>query len=796
MSLHRNRNFRILEYDKIIERLASYASCELTKKRCLKVKPTDKLYEIEERQNETAAALARLYRFGNLSFAGIVDIRPLLHIAQIDGILSAAELLDIARLLEICKNAVEYTSDAKQEDQLAKTDCIEHYFQDIDEIPDLFREIKRCIIAADEFADDASSQLKSIRKNIAATNTKIRGELNKIISNQKNQLMLQDALVTMRGNRFCIPVKAEYKNSFPGMIHDQSATGSTLFIEPMSVVNLNNDLTELAVKEKAEIERILKELTERVKYEQELLQTDFEILIELDFIFARARFARSYEGTKPNFNEKGIIRIKKGRHPLLDPKSVVPIDITLGDDFTMLIITGPNTGGKTVSLKTLGLFTLMGESGLHIPAAEDSELAIFDRVYADIGDEQSIEMSLSTFSSHMTSIVRILNQATERSLVLFDELGGGTDPIEGAALAIAILSHLHGKQVRVATTTHYSELKTFALSTPGIENGCCEFDLESLAPTYRLLIGIPGKSNAFAISKKLGLPDYIIEDAKGQIDSTSMDMERLLSDLEDSRITIEKEQAQIEQYRAEIEELRKKTAETQDDIKEKKEKILRQAREEAKELLEKAKKDADESIRLYQKWTTNPEKANNKAMEQQRTHLRKNLNKLDHQLIEKPKKKKKAEDPNSFKTGDYVYIESMGLEGEIIGKIDKKGDCYVQAGIIKTLVNLADLSHIDPPKEEKPVNTHKGGKLNLRGSVSPDINLLGKTVDEAISALDKYLDEAYMAKLNTVTIIHGKGTGALRSAVQTYLKKQKTVKSFRAGMYGEGEAGVTVVEFK
>lgn len=792
----RNRNFRILEYDKIIEALAGYASCELSRKKCLRLHPTDQLYEIQERQEETAAALARLYRFGNLSFAGVQDIRPLLHIAKIGGTLSSAELLDIARLLEVVQSAVAYTEESKTSDTLAQTDCIEHFFQELEPINDLLREIRRCILAENEFADDASATLKSIRKSIAATNNKIRTELNKIIASQKNQLMLQDTLVTMRNNRYCIPVKAEYKSAFPGMIHDQSATGSTLFIEPMSVVNLNNELTELAVREQNEIEKILMELTERVKFEEELLDANLTLLIDLDFIFARARYARSYEGTKPQFNEEGRIHIRQGRHPLLDAKKVVPIDISLGDEFTMLIITGPNTGGKTVSLKTLGLFTLMGESGLHIPAREDSELSVFDRVYADIGDEQSIEMSLSTFSSHMTSIVRILKNATPKSLVLFDELGGGTDPTEGAALAIAILSYLHGQQVRVAATTHYSELKIFALSTPGIENGCCEFNLDTLAPTYRLLIGIPGKSNAFAISQKLGLPSAIIEDARNQIDQSSMDFEALLSDLEASRVTIEKEQAQIQEYRAEIEALKKQTAQKQDDISKKKEQILKEARQEARQLLEKAKKDADESIRLYQKWVNNPEKANNKAMEQQRTHLRKNLDKLDRQLIEKPTKAKKKKASHTFAQGDYVYIESMGLEGTIVSNPDKKGDCHVQAGILKTLVNVADLELLEPPKEETNTPTRRPQQLNLRTGVSPEINLLGKTVDEALSMLDKYLDDAYLSHLHTVTIIHGKGTGALRSAIQSYLRTQSIVKSFRAGVYGEGEAGVTVVEFR
>ncbi|MCR4716910.1 MAG: endonuclease MutS2 [Lachnospiraceae bacterium] len=793
----RNRNFRILEYDKIIEQLSTFASSNITKKRCIKLHPYSNLKDIERMQEETEAALMRLYRFGNLSFAGITDIRPLLHVAKLEGTLNTREMLDIARLLEIVDAAKSYTSDSKTSDKLLETDCIEHFFDDLEPINDLLNEIRRIIVSVDEIADDASPALKSIRKNVVLTNSKIRSELNKIVTNPNNQTMLQEALVTQRNGRFCIPIRAEYKNSFPGMIHDQSSTGSTIFIEPMAVVNLNNDLAELAIKEQAEIAAILKELTKRVNYDEELILANYEILIELDFIFARARFAKSYDGTRPEFNDKGIIDIKKARHPLLDKKTVVPIDINLGGDFTMLIITGPNTGGKTVSLKTLGLFTLMGESGLHIPAAEGSRLSLFDRVYADIGDEQSIELSLSTFSSHMTNIVRILKAATNKSLVLFDELGGGTDPTEGAALAIAILSHLHKLGAHIAATTHYSELKVFALSSDGVENACCEFNVETLQPTYKLLIGVPGKSNAFAISKKLGLPESIIEAAKSEIDETSMDFEKLLSDLEENRVTLDEERQKAEELRKEIEELRAEAKETNADINKRKDKILKKAREEAKDIIEKAKSTADESIRLYNKWSTNPEKASNKAMEYERTHLRKELNKLDNQLIEKPKKKKKTNTNHSFSEGDYVYIESMGLEGYITSEPDKKGDCYVQAGILKTLANTADLTLTDAPKEEKASPTrHAVKQLELRTSVKTELNLLGKTVDEAISVLDKYLDDAYLARLNTVTIIHGKGTGALRSAVQDYLKHQKTVKSFRSGEYGEGDAGVTVVEFK
>lgn len=796
MSNRRNRNFRILEYDKITDMLASHASCEPAKKKCLNIHPFSDTITIEEHLADTDSALKRIYRFGDLSCAGVKDVRSLLHAARAGGSLSAEELLEIARILEVAEGAKKYDDEMHSADESAAPDHIQHFFDDLEPLQDLLSEIRRCIIDEDTIADDASPSLKRIREDMIRTNAKIRETLNRIISNPDNQTRLQDSLITMRNNRYCIPVKSENKSDFPGMVHDQSGTGATLFIEPMGVVNLNNDLAELAVKEQQEIAKILESLTKRAGSASEFITADLEILTSLDFIFAKARFARDYDGSRPSFNDRGIIDIKKGRHPLLDRHKVVPVDISLGRGYSMLIITGPNTGGKTVSLKTLGLFTLMGESGLLIPADQGSELSTFDRVFADIGDEQSIEMSLSTFSSHMTHIVDILKRATSRSLVLFDELGGGTDPTEGAALATAILSHLHEMGVTVAATTHYSELKVYALSTPGVENACCEFSLETLSPTYRLLIGIPGKSNAFAIASKLGLPREIIENAEGQIDQTSMDMEKLLGDLEESRVTIEKEREEIENYKSEIETLRKNTQEKNADVNRRKDEILKKAREQARDILEKAKNDADQSIRLYNKWKAHPEKASAKAMEQQRTHLRKELDHTEKNLVDyTPKKKKNRNQNHTFTLGDYVYVESMGLDGEIITKPDRKGDCYVQAGFMKVLANVADMTEAEPPAEEKPVRKARP-TLDLRADVPASINVIGKTVDEAVAQVDKYLDNAIMARLPEVTIVHGKGTGALKNGIRDYLDTQSSVKSYRDGNYGEGDAGVTVVTFR
>ena len=600
----------------------------------------------------------------------------------------------------------------------------------------------------------------------------------------------------MRGDRYCIPVKAEYRSQVQGLIHDQSASGSTLFIEPMAIVKLNNDLKELYVQEQDEIRKILASLSEEAAQYIEEIRTDYRSLTDLDFIFARGALALTMRASRPILNEEGRIRIREGRHPLLDQKKVVPITVSLGDEFSLLIITGPNTGGKTASLKTVGLLTLMGQAGLHIPAGDRSEIAVFRQVYADIGDEQSIEQSLSTFSSHMTNIVSFLKKVDDRSLVLFDELGAGTDPTEGAALAIAILSHLHKRNIRTMATTHYSELKIYALSTPGVENACCEFDVESLRPTYRLLIGIPGKSNAFAISGKLGLPGYIIDDAKKRLSEQDVSFEDLLSDLEASRRTIEKEQAEIAAYKKEAETLKRQAVQKQEKLEEQRDRIIREANEKANAILREAKEVADETIRNFHKF--GKENISAAEMEKERERLRKKIKDTSASASLKTNKPKKTYKPSDFKLGESVKVLSMNLTGTIGSLPDARGNVTVQMGILRSQVNISDLEIIEEVSPYAPKRMNRTAKSKIKMSkslsVSPEINLLGKTVDEAVAELDKYLDDALLSHLNSVRVVHGKGTGALRKGIHEYLRRQKHVKSYRLAEFGEGDAGVTIVE--
>ena len=652
------------------------------------------------------------------------------------------------------------------------------------------------MIGEDEIADDASPALFKIRKSIRGMNDRIHTQLTNLMNNTTTRNYLQDAVITMRDGRYCLPVKAEAKTSVPGMVHDQSSSGSTLFIEPMAVVNLNNELRELFLKEQDEINVILADLSNRVAENANGIRQDYSVLAELDFIFAKAQLAKSYNGVAPIFNEEGRIHIRKGRHPLLDTKKVVPIDVRLGEDFRQLIVTGPNTGGKTVSLKTVGLLTMMGQSGLHIPALDRSELALFREVYADIGDEQSIEQSLSTFSSHMTNIVSFLKKVDDRSLVLFDELGAGTDPTEGAALAIAILSHLHKRNIRTMATTHYSELKIYALSTPGVENACCEFDVESLRPTYRLLIGIPGKSNAFAISGKLGLPGYIIDDAKKRLSEQDVSFEDLLSDLEASRRTIEKEQAEIAAYKKEAETLKRQAVQKQEKLEEQRDRIIREANEKANAILREAKEVADETIRNFHKF--GKENISAAEMEKERERLRKKIKDTSASASLKTNKPKKTYKPSDFKLGESVKVLSMNLTGTIGSLPDARGNVTVQMGILRSQVNISDLEIIEEVSPYAPKRMNRTAKSKIKMSkslsVSPEINLLGKTVDEAVAELDKYLDDALLSHLNSVRVVHGKGTGALRKGIHEYLRRQKHVKSYRLAEFGEGDAGVTIVE--
>ena len=786
---------KTLEYEKIIEQLVNCAGSLLGKDLCKNLVPSSDIEEIRTMQHETSLALARIYQKGSLSFSGVRDIRGSLKRLEVGSILGTQELLSISKMLDVCSRAKSY--DRKDHDE-TEPDALDVMFQALQPLAPLAGEIRRCILSEDEISDDASPTLKSIRRSMGQMNDKVHAQLTSMV-NGSARTYLQDAVITMRNGRYCLPVKAEYRGQVQGMIHDQSSTGSTLFIEPMAVLKLNNELHELELKEEKEIEVILSTLSSRAAAELEPLETNLELLTRLDFIFARAQLSRSYNGSEPIFNEKGIINIKKGRHPLLDKKKAVPIDIRLGKDFELLIITGPNTGGKTVSLKTVGLFTLMGQSGLHIPAFDQSELAVFDDVFADIGDEQSIEQSLSTFSSHMTNIVNILAKATPHSLVLFDELCAGTDPTEGAALAIAILSNLHRQGIRTMATTHYSELKVFALTTPGVENGCCEFNVETLSPTYHLLIGIPGKSNAFAISSKLGLDDYIIEEAKGNLSQQDEDFESLLADLENSRVTIAREQDEINHYKREIEQLKSRLEQKQESLDASRERILREANEQAHKILRDAKEYADTTIKNFNKF--GKAGIDSRAMEQERTRLREKMSGVEKKLTVKPAvaKASKQLQPKDLHIGDSVKVLSLNLKGTVSTLPNARGDLFVQMGIMRSQVNIKDLELIPDVETVNPRATRTGtGKIKMSksASVSTEINLLGKTVDEALAELDKYLDDAYISHMPSVRVVHGKGTGALRKAVHNYLRRQKNVASYRLGEFGEGDAGVTIVTFK
>lgn len=783
---------KTLEFDKIIHILTAHAASEGAKEMCRKLVPYDNINDVERAQRETADALRRVYRKGSVSFGGIRDIRGSLKRLEIGGILGMGELLQIMSLLETAGKIRQY---GQREADDTSRDSLDESFEFLDPVPTLASEIRRCILADDEMADDASSALLQIRRSMRQMNDKVHNTLNSMV-NGSARSYLQDPVVTMRDGRYCLPVKAEHRSQVPGMIHDQSSTGSTLFIEPMAVIKLNNDFKELLMKEQQEIEKILSVLSEKAAAVTEILAEDYRILTALDFIFARAMMAKDMKATRPIFNTERQIHIKDGRHPLLDPKKAVPITVRLGDDFDLLIITGPNTGGKTVSLKTVGLFTLMGQAGLHIPAFEGSRLAVFDQVYADIGDEQSIEQSLSTFSSHMTTIVSILKEVTLNSLVLFDELGAGTDPTEGAALATSILDHLHRQGIRAMATTHYSELKVYALSTEGVENACCEFDVESLRPTYRLLIGIPGKSNAFAISSRLGLEDFLIEDAKKRINAQDVSFEDMMAELQDSRVKLLNEQEEITRYKSEIRTLRDALQKKQDRIDERKEKILSDAAAQANAILQEAKDYADETMKNFHKF--GKASISVKDMEAERARLREKIKENDSRTAKaapKPKKKLKAA---ALHIGDRVRVLSLNLEGTVSTLPNPKGDLFVQMGILRSQVNINDLEYIGEAENLQKGMTTGGGKLRMSKSaaVSTEINLIGMTVDEAIAHLDKYLDDAYLAHVPNVRIVHGKGTGALRTAVHQYLKRCKHVKTFRLGTFGEGDAGVTIAEFK
>ena len=787
----------VLEYDKIIEKLAEHASSQPGKKMCLELEPSSDIAEIRKNLKKTNDAIERVFKKGSISFGDNKDLKGVLKALKIESALDMGALLGLASFLDNV-NRVKSYGRAERDDE--KRDSLSESFELLEPLTFISQEIRRCIKSEDEMSSDASPALRHIRRGIMLTNDRIRDVLGKMI-NGASRTYLQDAVVTMRGDRYCIPVKAEYKSQISGIVHDQSSSGSTLFIEPAAVVELNNKLKEMSLQEQAEIEKILLELSLQIAPHAAAIGYNCDIMTDLDFVFAKASYALEINAITPIFNDHHAFDIKKGRHPLIAKDKVVPIDVYAGRDFDMLIITGPNTGGKTVTLKTVGLLTLMGQAGLAIPAADKSELSVFNEVYADIGDEQSIEQSLSTFSSYMTNTVSILKNADENSLCLFDELGAGTDPTEGAALAISILNDLHKRKIRTLATTHYSELKVYALNTPGIQNASCEFDVESLKPTYRLLIGIPGKSNAFAISSKLGLSEEIIEAAKEQISTEDKKFEDLLADLEISRKTIENERLEIEQYKKEVEELKRRIEEKSSKLDSQREEILREANEKARDILQEAKNVADETIRAFRKAGPN---ASMQDLERARTGIGQKVSDKNKaiQKKEKPKDTHPILKESQLKLGESVKIVSMGLKGTISSKPDKDGNLFVQCGIMRTKANIRDLVIISDDDAKTAMKKFYGrntgsSKMDLSraSNIKTEVNLIGKNSDDAIAALDKYLDDAYMAHLNNVRVVHGKGSGILRQAVHNYLKGVPYVKSFKLGEFGEGDAGVTIVTF-
>ncbi|TCK89038.1 DNA mismatch repair protein MutS2 [Natranaerovirga hydrolytica] len=793
-----NKVYKTLEYNKIIEQLSSFAYSSIGKDLCNNLEPYTDYNTIVNLQKETSEALTMIIKKGSLPMRYFQDIKPSLNRLKLGGSLNMQELLNMSQVLDCAAKAKQYNNSfVNNEDAIHHLDSL---FEVLQPLTNLNSEIKRCIISDEEMSDNASSELRSIRRSIKNINDRIRENLNNIINSSNGRTMLQENVITMRNNRYCLPVKQEYRQQFPGMIHDQSSTGSTLFIEPMSVVKMNNDIKELLGKEQEEIERVLALLSNEAAENIEALHTNVETLGQLDFIFAKASYSNSLNCSEPQFNTDRKINIKKGRHPLLAQDEVVPIDIYLGDDFSMLIITGPNTGGKTVSLKTLGLLTLMGQSGLHIPAFDGSELSVFNNVFADIGDEQSIEQSLSTFSSHMSNIINILQRASVDSLVLFDELGAGTDPTEGAALAMSILQYLHDNDIRTVATTHYSELKVFALSTQGIENGSCEFDVKTLKPTYKLLIGVPGKSNAFAISNRLGLPNHIIDNAKALIGHQDKQFEDLITDLEINKKFIEKEKQTTQKYREEVEQLKQELEDRKEKIQAQKEDVLKEAKINAHKILQEAKDFADESIRKFNKWQKDSPSINQSMLEKERQDVRKRLSNIEKGLSTGLKAKTNAPSPKkNFKAGDKVFVSAFNQEGIVLKEANNKGDVFVQIGIIKTSVHFSNLSLV---QESANHTTSKGkGSVNKQSitksaSIKPELDLRGYLVDDALTEVEKYIDDGFLSNIGQVTIIHGKGTGALRDAIHAFLKRNKHIKSYRLGKFGEGESGVTIVEFK
>ncbi len=782
---------KILEFIKIRQQLQSQARTFGGQRLAESLEPYDTIERVEHHQQQTAEALQLSMQFGSLRITVMHDLSNALKRLAIGGNLSMVELLHIGDVLSTVSKIKSYQGHAGGS---LEAMSIRYLFEGLDPVQPLQREISRCIISEEEMSDNASPGLRNIRREIQNTHGRIRSQLNKIINSSTHKTMLQDPIVTMRNDRFCVPVKAEYRSRFPGMIHDQSSTGSTLFIEPMAVVEMNNQLSDLATEETKEIERILAELSALAAEHIDVLKENMALVAQLDFIFAKSELAIKMNATRPIYKEERFVNLKKARHPLLDPKEVVPIDIYLGNDFTTLVITGPNTGGKTVTLKTLGLLTLMGQSGLHIPTMDQSQLMLVDEIFADIGDEQSIEQSLSTFSSHMVNIVDILQHATPRSLCLFDELGAGTDPVEGAALAMAILENLFARDIMTLATTHYSELKVYALSTDGVENASCEFDVISLRPTYKLLIGIPGKSNAFAISKRLGLGEDIISEAKDLLQQKEVRFEDLITDLEANKKEALTEKENAVRYRQEAEELHAQVDAQKAKLAQQRETFLSDAKREAYSIIQKAKSEADSIIKDMNRVTSDT-----KALEENRAKLRGMQSDMEKSLASK--KKKSGSAPKNLSIGDKVHVSTFDQTGIVLTNPSNKKEVQVQMGIMKVTVPLSNLTLIKEDTKSKEKQAGRKTAATTSGasstySISSEIDVRGMSAMDAIMAIDKYLDDAYLSKLKQVTIIHGKGTGVLRTEIQRHLKKVSTVKSYRLGNYGEGEAGVTIVELK
>lgn len=789
------KTYKVLEYDKIVKMLVEKAESQLGKNMAKNIKASSDIEEVEYMQRETQEALKLFIDKGTPPLYGIYDISHELKMAEIGGVLSPGSLLKISDSLRVSRNLKRYIKEVREQGKLDYP-IVQGLIEDLRTFKTIEEEINNAIVGEDEISDNASGALRSIRRQIMNKNDSIKDKLNSITNSNKYKKYLQDSIVTVRDGRYVVPIKQEYKSYFPGIVHDQSSSGATLFVEPMAVVELNNELRELEIKEKEEIEKILRKLSNLVAEEASSIKNNQKILQRLDFIFAKGKLALEMNGTKPNLNNKGYINIKQGRHPLLKVDKVVPIDIYIGKDFNTLVITGPNTGGKTVTLKTVGLLTLMGQSGLHIPADFDSEIGVFDQVFADIGDEQSIEQSLSTFSSHMTNIVNILEKVDENSLVLFDELGAGTDPTEGAALAMSILEHLLKKNIRTIATTHYSQLKIYALTTEGVRNASVEFDVDTLSPTYRLLIGVPGKSNAFEISKRLGLQDYIINYAKTLVSKESVEFEDVLQAIDRDRKIIEENRFEAEKLKYEVEKLKEELSREKEKTKETKEKIILKAKEEARNILRAAKEESDNIIEELRQISQDIEKERSKKIYQSQEKLRLKLNEVENSISDDILNVKSNEPPKNLKIGDTVEVLSLNQKGTVLELPDEDGNVVVQVGIMKVNVHISTLKRAESDELDKGKVSTKNIIRTKSANVQKEIDLRGKTLDEALLDLDKYIDDVYLAGIKEAYIIHGKGTGVLRSGINSYLKGHKHIKSSRMGKYNEGGDGVTVIELK